>query len=243
MGETLAVIDLDRTLIDTEQISRAFARAVSEYGHYDAEQLDVLKHKAQDTSQSFHPYIFIRNVLTANDPSAGEVQLKEVEERFYELAATDYRDKLLYSDALPFLKRLAAEQIPTLIMTYGYSEWQQIKLRAVGLDVWPHIITADVGKGSSIASWRNKDGQYIPPDMQNPQFFAGNTVLTRVALVDDKGPSFRGLPDDSLGFLLRRPEEKVLPSQQGEVPSFVRIVGSLAEIETTALRQEGRVAA
>jgi len=74
-----------------------------------------------------------------------------------------------------------------------------------------YLVTNEKNKGKIIASWRKRNGLYAPTSRTDT--LGVETVL----LGDDKAASFAGIPDDCGGYLLRRPNEIVLKSQQGNV--------------------------
>lgn len=232
MSETLAVVDFDRTLFNTAVASEAYAEAVSYEGHMSQGELTEVQDYAQHTGVSFDPFDYVRGL------GADQAQLDRITERFYQLVQGRYESDILYDDAMPFMRGLASLAVPTVIMTYGNPEWQQIKLRSVGFDVWPHILTTEKHKGEVIASWLDPEtGIYHPREVQNRTLppYAGHQALRHVVLFDDKAASFRGIPPEAGGYHLQRAGVPVLPSQQGDIPPQVAVVTSLAEINTADL--------
>jgi len=234
MSETLAVVDFDRTLYNTAVASEAYARAVSDEGLLQSHELGEVQELAQNTGVSFDPFEYVRQL------GVTEQQLDRVTARFYELVQGRFEREILYPDAVPFMHRLANSGVPAVIMTYGNPEWQAIKLRSVGFDIWPHILTTEKYKGEAIAKWLNpENGVYHPIGVKNPGLppYAGHQALRHVTLTDDKAASFRGLPAGATGYLLRREGIDILPSQLGDVGPSISVVSSLDQIEVESFRR------
>jgi hypothetical protein len=236
MSDVLAVIDFDRSTGRTDNLAHAYATAVSYTGHLTETQLIEVQRHAEETGESFDPYSYVREL-----EGVDQAQLDLITDTFYDLAAGEYRDKILYPGTIALLTQLADLEIPAIIKTYGKDrEWQKMKLHATGLDVWPHIITNRKDKGNVIASWRDSvTGMYKPTDIQNPTFWGANQVIRRVLMLDDKSVSFAGLPQDdgSVGFKIRWPDEGELVSQKGDLPPNVHVIHSLSEIDLAPYTQ------
>jgi hypothetical protein len=126
--------------------------------------------------------------------------------------------------ATDLLDYLQTENITHMILTYGGVAWQEAKLKAAALDNLPYIVVDSKMKGDKISSW------YQAPDKMFFIPFPDGSIRrsSSLCLVDDKAVAFTGLPEQARGYWLR--SEKMLKSQQGEVPPSVVTVDSLHDI-------------
>jgi hypothetical protein len=209
----LFVADLDRFLIDTDQVIKILGRACIAEG---LDQIELLRRteNAEKNGKSYNAWEYVAERNSQNLEDA-------VRARFIENAR---ENPILYNDTEEFLLDLATYLIPVLILTMGETKWQTIKLEAAGLIDRPNLIIHNKAKGKIIDSWRTPQGIYIPPAESI------NISSLTVILGDDKAPSFEGLPVDCSGYLLRRTNERMTPSQQGELPHNVKTVNRLYEI-------------
>ncbi|HUD05348.1 MAG TPA: hypothetical protein VMR18_00290 [Candidatus Saccharimonadales bacterium] len=216
----LFAADLDRFLIDTDKaMDRLGAVYIAE--GLDDDGLQAARHLVEGSGDSFDVWKHISSFGSAD-------LLGAIEARFIEHCRDD---PITYEDTEPFLDYLDEDaSMVQLILTMGDLGWQAAKLRAANLYERPYIITDRRDKGTIIGSWQTASGLYAPPVI-------GETIL-RVMLGDDKASSFEGLPANCPGYLLHRPTERRLASQEGSVPPRVKIVGGLLEIaEDLSLRE------
>lgn len=205
--QTLYVLDMDRTLLDTSLVVELVERTCDQIGvGYNHEQVKELA--VEKRGLTFEPLSFIKSHGT----EISEKFLKA----FYEVCS---HENLVYEDAKIFLNRLDKNNVPYLILTFGPDEWQEMKLEISGLSKLPYIITNIQDKGSLIAGWKNK-GLYEP---QISQFSMYKTVI----MVDDKSLTFASLPDDCRGYLIKRDSKVQLESN---LPQNIKQINSLAEI-------------
>jgi hypothetical protein len=125
MSEPLVIIDLDRTLFETDRFFDDFCRCLEEHFHVDvgkiqAEYRDFYEHGENDLRH----YDFFRHLATIGLKASDN----EVEERLIEaLSSNGY----LYDDAEPFLDFLKPHNLEVLILTYGEERFQRLKYRCV----------------------------------------------------------------------------------------------------------------
>jgi hypothetical protein len=214
--KVLFALDLDRTLTEVLATNSLLEQVCTGFS-VDIDALKNAQANAELVGESFQEHRYLLDNL---DP---RFSIAEVEQAFM-VAAKDAQ--LLYNDAKTFINELDERNLPIIIVTYGERNWQSLKVRASGLDKYPCIVTNQKVKGDLIASWRKITGEFAP------QGYDENLLSTSVVLVDDKAESFKSLPNDCLGFLIRRPNEKILESQKGDVGENVIKVASLSEIIT-----------
>ncbi len=229
-SDVLALVDVDRTLVPTHLVTRLYTDASRNIvGKIDSKAIDAQRDLLETSGKSFSPYAIVQKLVSPED-------FARINDEFYSL--TRKKDDaqgsvLLYRDTLPFLYDLAARKVPTVLLTYGVDEaWQALKLKAAGLDVWPHIITDRRDKGAIIREWQNPATGGYEFDRRivtNRTYLAAQLAIRRIVLFDDKASSFHGLPEDGSagGAWLRRLEEDRLPSQEGIVPNNVVEVNTL----------------
>lgn len=210
----LWVVDMDRTLLDTELTFGRFATACVDENITEPGALHTAKKKMQDEGGSFDALSHLRDTLGVSEDG-----IDDVINAFIKTSAdTD----MLYPDALPFLEELDERGIPNIIVTYGGAQWQNAKLDATGLSNRFHLVTGVKQKGRLIESWRTARGYVVD--------LAGElAVAHKVVLVDDKAVSFGDLPSNCEGYLVER-STQLLQSQQGDVPERVKRVSGLDEI-------------
>ena len=204
------VLDLDRTLIDTDEFIKMLAVSLDLQG-YDGDALVEMIEKALTSEQDI-------NAKAAID-SLGEGAWSSVKSYFSE---ESQKHKLVFDDARIFLEKLKSAGLPHIILTFGISkEWQNLKLQTTGLDYIPTIITATRDKSKIINSWKDNHGVYVPPGF--PDMSASNIVL-----VDDRPNAFLHPTENLKGYLLDRPMEL---GHDFKTPQNVRIINTLAALE------------
>jgi hypothetical protein len=210
LKKPLYVIDLDRTLVDTDKIVEMLAISLNHQGYDGSALIDKIE-KARLSEKDI-------NAREAID-SLGKDAWESVWEDFCNEAK---KKTLVFDDAQLFLKSLKAAKVPHIILTFGISKaWQDLKLMATGLDGVPAIVTSSREKSKIINSWKGDDGVYVPPGF-------AELSASSVVLVDDRPNAFSNITGNDLkGYLLDR---------LGELGSFkppakVRIISSLSEVE------------
>jgi hypothetical protein len=219
--EWLVALDLDRTLIREAASVAALKRACKSVG-FDTSAMLAAENAITASGQSFQPLEYLRTQESEEDISI-----------FLDIFMDNLmKENLLYHDVELFIDILNKHKIPFIILTYGENVYQQIKIQAAGLADHNCIVTRVKKKGSLIAGWKNTEtDQYIVPAGK------GTIQARHILLVDDKASSFYGLPADCKGALVRRPGEKLVLSQQGNVGSGVQNVASLKSIFSIFLRK------
>jgi len=185
-AKTFYIIDLDRTLLDTEKSARLFEDVVADHDVDISHLLTQELERANKLGESFSMQSFVADKLPV-------AELNMIEAAFSERAA---RIDLLLPHAQKLLDLLDHAQKDYGILTYGSVEGQKLKIRVSGLGTIPHSITQIAEKGEVIASWRNESGQFIIPTELSPK----GLVVEYIVLVDDRVRSFDGLPDNAAGF-------------------------------------------
>ena len=214
LSDWLVVLDLDRTLLQDNAASAVLIQASKEVG-VDPSGWQQAEAATVAAGKSFLPFGYLAAMYPAP-------VLDALKQHFLVLAT---QAKLLYDDAWPLLTALDDRHIPTMILTYGENDFQRLKLEATQLHKYEYIISDIPHKGGLIAEWRRGEG-YLPPGWPD------GSEARHVLLVDDKAIAFAGLPDDCRGAWLQRPDEPMLPSQLGEIPSTVTDIASLGDCLT-----------
>jgi hypothetical protein len=210
----LWLIDLDRTLLDIDRAFDELVLACAQAGIGEEAMLWQAKHSAERTGGSFD---------VIGHLARGGMDDDSLDSLYDAFVAGGSGEDLLYADAPAFMLEIQGRDIPHAILTYGARPWQTAKLERAGLISTPHIITGQKHKGELIQSWHDGDGYVVNDDNDN------SFEAERIILVDDKAASYRGIPEDCGGYLVRRGEQ-ILMSQQGSVPPQIVTVRGLAEI-------------
>jgi hypothetical protein len=210
---TYYVLDLDRTLLDTIKLTTYMEGVIA---LYDAHLSAILKQSFDESSllgESFGMRDFIVDQV-------GEDEMKKIEVKLKTITAT--QDLLM-----PGAKELISyiQSLPDVafgIMTYGSPLGQVMKIEVSGLADTPFLLTQETFKGVLIASWRQNDELYhLPPEL-------GGYVAKNIVFVDDKPFSFRGLPIDCRGYLVK----SIYDAGIEDIPPYVQVVDKLTEVIT-----------
>ena len=209
--ETFYVLDLDRTIFDTIKSTELMEGVIA---LHDAELSAALTQKFEEYSQlgeSFSMRDFIVEQV-------GEDEASKIETAFEENAQT--KDLLLPGarELMAYIRSLPNAALG--ILTYGSVLGQTMKITAGGLSDVPFLVTAETFKGAQIATWRGDDDLYHLPDE-----LCGYTAKS-IVFVDDKPFSFKGLPIDCRGYLVK----SVYDAGIEKLPSYVASVTSLSEV-------------
>ena len=208
------IIDLDRTLFDTEKNADFFAQAVRQHSEETADNLLKKVEAFALLGESFGMRQFVVDAL-------GEEKTAEIEKSYLQIAS---HEDLFNPGAEKFLKVLLSKPgINFGILTYGSTPGQSLKLKAGKLAEVPHIITLEKFKGEYISSWRQPDGTFLLPEA----FRTRGDVTERLVLIDDKALSFEFLPKDVQGYWYR-PAGSLYDG--GEVTENVKAVESFDDI-------------
>jgi hypothetical protein len=214
---TFYVLDLDRTMLDTVKATKYMEGVIA---LHNANLSAILAQKFEESSlleESFSMRDFIALQV-------GEEEMQKIEVKFKAMTAT--QDFLM-----PGAKELLAyiSSLPSAtcgIMTYGSLLGQTMKIEASGLRELPFLVMQETFKGAVIASWRQDDGLYHLPDE------LGGYIANEIVFVDDKPFSFKGLPIDCRGYLVK----SIFDAGIEDIPPYVRVIETLSEVMTAEKR-------
>ena len=209
---TYYIFDLDRTLYDTVKATELMRGVIALHDTALAAALEQQFEEYTTQGESFS----MRDFILEN---VGEVEMQKIEVKYHTLAL---QQDLLNPGAKELIASIRATAGNDLgILTYGSPLGQKMKIEAAaGLEEIPYLITAETYKGALIASWRQDDERYhIPEEL-------GSGVFTDIVFVDDKPFSFKGLPIDCRGYLVK----SVYDAGIEKLPQHVRLVESLHQV-------------
>lgn len=210
----LFVLDLDRTVLDTERVQEALKESLVSQGVVDLVHFDEMQQKDEQAGGSFDT---IRYLVDHNIDYVAPIR------HFVE---TYRHENFLEPDADKVLGYLRSYALPYMFLTYGGRRWQRAKLQLSGLAAEPYVITSERHKGHFLADAQQEDGRLQLEEVQNVS--GGIVEAYRVTLVDDKAMSFTGL--ERLGewadglHVLPSDDRELMPSQRGTLPQRVRPV-------------------
>jgi FMN phosphatase YigB (HAD superfamily) len=211
------IVDFDRTLADSDKLLDVFITVANQFLEIPQEQVEAADRDIKAKGDSFDTASYVRDKLSEK----GElVRWGELEKQFiHESRALN----MLLPGASELLTQLSARQLRYGILTYGNPLWQHLKLTAAGFNHVHRIVTVNKHKGKLISSWQQDDGIF-----KLPHEFGGGSA-NNVVLIDDKAVSFNSFPDSPSKGIHVVDYERILPSQEGSVPSNVTHVSSLRE--------------
>lgn len=214
------VLDLDRTLANTERLYDVLQEVLERYTNVTVEMLNEERAAVESRGESFKMIHSLRHLL---EKTRSNVDWEQIERTFIETALQT--DGVLEPHALDLLEILDSKRLPYGIITYGNEAWQLAKIEAAGLLSVPHLVTRIKEKGHLLAGWQRSDGSFvIPPAMtQNFQSIAVDSIV----FLDDKAISFKDIPEGVRGIFVRSPLRDLLPSQMGTLPEGVETVSGL----------------
>jgi len=205
------LLDLDRTLLDTDKAAEALRIAVSWHNAALATQL----------TQRIEDYTLLGESFSMRDfilEQVGEVKTAEIEAKFIELSADQ---DLLNPGARELIAYIRSKPGAAIgILTFGSTEGQAMKIKAAGIADLPYLVTGETFKGEQISSWRDENGVY-----NLPEELGGISVAT-IVFVDDKPFSFKGLAGDCRGYWVH----SLYDAGKERIPSYVVPVEKLADI-------------
>ena len=210
-NQTYYILDLDRTLLNTDKAANLMRNAVSWHN------TDL----AGELVQRIEDYTLLGESFSIRDfivERIGEDGIVEIETKYKELSATV---DVLNPGAQLLLDYLQKKpDIGVGILTFGSTLAQAMKIHAAGLDVLPFLVTRETFKGEQISSWRRDDRLY-----QLPSELGGGTT-NQIVFVDDKPFSFKGLAADCRGYWVK----SLYDAGKEKLPSYVQPVESLKDI-------------
>jgi hypothetical protein len=215
--EQLSVLDLDRTMLNTLGFFACFSEVCVAAKLATSAELDEAMQAREARAQAFDPITYLQ--------SKGH-DLRTITQAYWHSGAAN--ETYLYPDVQPYLQRSQQLNRGLLILTYGSTSWQELKLRATQLDTMPYLVTPDEAKGREIASWKTDHGYQVVDSM-------GRLIASRtIELTDDKAKNFSDLPADCTGNWMQRADYSCLPAQRGQVPGNVTIRSSFDELALVA---------
>jgi hypothetical protein len=216
--DTFYAIDFDRCLSDTSKLDSIFYKlANDDYPQLDAVELLRARNEVEDTGRTFDQIGALQKVFN-------ESELSDFLNVFVQRAL---QEDTLSVGARDLMKTLKEHNAPFGLVTFGGIRWQQVKIKASGLDWMPVLITDHTRKGEIIAGWQQGDGTFlIPSDLTTKEL-----IVKSVILLDDKAGAFSGLPNEARGYWVQSTTQPLLPSQDGEIPHNVRIAHGLTEVQ------------
>lgn len=219
IAETFYILDFDRCIGDTDKLFDAFERTIVNHTGLTAWSLRNVRHEVEAVGDSFDTATYVRAQLHLENQ---EAKWQELEQDF---VSSCKEKNMLNPGARELIDWLKEHNFPYGILTYGEPTWQKLKLRAAGLGDMPQLITDNKHKGSLIQTWRQSDGFFTLPQELGAGKYAS------LVLIDDKAVSFDNFPSyPSEGYWVLA-KNRVLPSQEGSVPTNVQRVASLRELK------------
>ncbi|MDB5180023.1 MAG: hypothetical protein JWN12_655 [Candidatus Saccharibacteria bacterium] len=209
---TFYILDLDRTVYDTAKATELMKGVIALHDTTLAATLEQRFEEYTSQGESFS----MRDFIVEN---VGEEEMQKIEIKYHELAL---QQDLLNPGAKELIAYVRAKEGAELgILTYGSQLGQAMKIAAAkGLETIPYLITSETFKGALIASWRQDDDSYHVPEE------LGGFITKNIVFVDDKPFSFKGLPIDCRGYLVK----SLYDAGIEKVPPYVETVNSLTEV-------------
>lgn len=201
----LVLIDLDRTLLDTERCFEWLTKLVNEIFGLDPNAQKQAKVQSEASGESFDPLSYIQSEI---EEEVFQAKYTQLEARFCESSVS-----LLFPDAVGFLDMMFP--LPHVVMTYGNSLWQKLKIKACGFK-GGFLVVGSPHKGRLIQQW-----------IHNQSSGASFPQGVVICLIDDKLEAFEGLPDSCYGLLICRGEAT---QEEVTLPSRVEMIRSLDEL-------------
>ena len=210
-------IDLDRTLFNTSHFVELIMARVEEWEPGLGKKLEARFEEAYKNETTFFALDFIRQRF-GDEKYEGLIATIAAETNPDELLLPGARERLARADELSDVR-------PSFgIVTYTNNASDQLmKLRLVGLENVPLMITDTPHKAKVIESWQQADGTF-----RLPQEF-GSSVVETITLEDDKLRAFVGLPDGVQGVWITDRDEarEVLASfAMPELTQYIRYDGT-----------------
>lgn len=205
------ILDLDRTLLDTERAAKIMRDAAS---WRNTDLAAELTQKIEDytlygESFSMHDFIVER---------VGEQELALIEQKYRELASGQ---DLLNTGAKELMAYIETRPNTAFgILTFGSPKGQALKIQVSGLGAIPFMVTQETFKGEQISSWRDESGVYhLPTEL-------GGQMAHTIVFVDDKPFSFKGLAADCRGYWVK----SLYDAGMEKLPDYVVPVKNLQAI-------------
>lgn len=209
---TFYILDLDRTIYNTAKATELMRGVIALHDLATAAALEQRFEEYTSQGESFSMRDFIVETV-------GEEEMERIEVKYREAALAQDLLNPGAKELLAYIHTKGDDNVG--ILTYGSILGQMMKIVAArGLETIPYLITSETFKGALIASWRQDDGLYHMPE----EF--GGFVAKHIVFVDDKPFSFKGLPIDCRGYLVR----SIYDAGIEKLPSYVEVVDTLHDV-------------
>jgi hypothetical protein len=206
------ILDLDRTIFDTLKATELMKGVIA---LHDTELAAALEQRFEEYTSQGESFA-MRDFIVEN---VGEEEMQKIEVKYHETALQQDLLNPGAKDLIAYIRSKAGAEMG--ILTYGSPLGQAMKITAAtGLEHIPYLITSETFKGALIASWRQDDDLYHLPEA------LGGFVTANIVFVDDKPFSFKGLPIDCRGYLVK----SVYDAGIEKLPSYVEVVDTLAQV-------------
>lgn len=188
--EVFYVLDLDRSLVDTDALVVLLQRIIMSELGIDAEEIiDARREYEAQRGVVFDIAEYVMGVMDQRGED-GPAVWQRIKHLF--IRAARKRD-VLEPGGFELLQWLESRKQKFGILTYGGDTWQLTKMDAAGLISVPHIVTHNEQKGKLIASWQLKDNSFLVPAL----IAGGRPARARkLVFIDDKPVSFIGIPPE-----------------------------------------------
>lgn len=206
----LYVIDLDRTLIDTDKVIEILFESLVSAGVDGAAFISKLE-KARINEENIDTKAELDKLGTNIWNKFSEYFLSEVKKR-----------KIVYDDSFRFLDKLAKSKSKHMILTYGLSKaWQRLKLDATQLSDINYLITDTRDKSGLIQSWKDDKGIF-----QVPKF--SSLSAKKIILIDDREKAFLNTDKLLTGYLIDRAGK--FDKKSEDLPKYTKLIKSFDEL-------------
>lgn len=210
---TYIILDLDRTLLNTEMIGLMYEAIIRQKDARLADDLLLAKKEVESRGISFDLHDFVKKSVSHDTQVDFDKHLIE----------QCSQQSVLNDGATQLLGSLKQRDVAHGILTFGNPGWQKLKLEASGLDYLPALISGERHKSHLIRSWQTVNGDFVLPDELAGHEMGTSQLVSSIVLIDDKAVSFQDLPMNVTGIWYK-PSDELMLSQQGEVPGSVQTV-------------------
>lgn len=203
---TFVVLDLDRTLLNTDELNKYMCAHIETERDTTPEDGDAWNYIQQQKGRSFSVLGYLRTRF-------GSEQWDVLQKQMVTMADAEslLSSAVLYPYVAELLNALDEARIPYAILTYGDSENQQFKLdilhATIGrkTEIVDALITDEQYKGEWIArTWRQNTGGageewfYVHPDLHPEQTMKAKTIV----VVDDKAQNAQANDAHIIDFIV-----------------------------------------